>query len=56
VQHLMKFNLIDEYVLWVYPVSIGRGISLFKDKQKFKLVQSQPLKSGVIILKYCSQP
>jgi dihydrofolate reductase len=56
VQQLMKFNLIDEYVLWVYPISIGRGIALFKDKQKLKLVKSQPLKSGVIILKYYSQP
>ena len=56
VQHLIKLNLIDEYVLWIYPVSIGRGISLFNNKQKLKLILSHPLPSGVVISRYCNQP
>lgn len=53
VQYLIKFNLIDEYLLWVYPVSLGRGVALFKKRQNYKLLHSQALSSGVIILKYC---
>jgi dihydrofolate reductase len=56
VQQLIKFNLVDEYLLWVYPVSIGCGISLFSDKQKLKLIRSRRLPSGVVILKYQNQP
>jgi dihydrofolate reductase len=53
VQYLIKFNLIDEYLLWVYPVSLGSGIALFNNKQSYKLLHSQALSSGVIILTYC---
>ncbi len=55
VRSLIKFNLIDEYLLWVYPVSLGRGKALFKNRQSYKLLHSQVLASGVIILKYCPQ-
>ncbi|MDB5157260.1 MAG: dihydrofolate reductase [Mucilaginibacter sp.] len=55
VQYLIKHNLADQYLLWLYPISIGRGIALFKNKQTLKLLQSNPLSSGVIILKYSTE-
>lgn len=52
VQYLGRLNLIDEYLLWLYPVSIGRGIPLFHRPQQLKLMSSQILSSGVTVLKY----
>jgi dihydrofolate reductase len=52
VRYLDKFNLIDEYLLWLYPVSIGQGMPLFHQRQKLKLIGSQILSSGVAVLKY----
>lgn len=52
VQYLSKFNLIDEYLLWLYPVTIGRGIPLFDHSQKLELIDSKTLSSGVIVLRY----
>ena len=55
VSALMQMDLIDEYVLWLHPVFIGKGKTLFKgpgDKFKLKLVNTRTLDSGVVIL-YC---
>lgn len=52
VQLLCKFNLVDEYLLWLYPVSIGRGMPLFHQQQKLMFAGSQKLSSGVVVLKY----
>lgn len=56
VRYLSKFNLIDEYLLWLYPVSIGQGIALFHQPQQLRLVDSQILSSGVAVLKYSTRP
>ncbi|WP_345104779.1 dihydrofolate reductase family protein [Mucilaginibacter panaciglaebae] len=56
VRYLSKFNLIDEYLLWLYPVSIGRGIALFHQPQKLRFVGSHILSSGVAVLKYSIHP
>jgi dihydrofolate reductase len=52
VQYLSKYDLIDEYILWLYPVTIGHGLPLFHQQQKLQLVHSQTLSSGVVVLKY----
>lgn len=54
-ESLMKANLFDEYRICVAPVFLGKGRRLFNDGlpyQKLKLLESQPLKSGAIILTY----
>ncbi|OVE79546.1 riboflavin biosynthesis protein RibD [bacterium G20] len=54
-ESLMKANLFDEYRLCVVPVFLGKGRRLFNEGlpyQKLKLLQSQPLQTGGIILKY----
>ncbi|MFD2873344.1 dihydrofolate reductase family protein [Mucilaginibacter ximonensis] len=52
VQYLHKFNLVDEYLLWIYPVTIGRGIPLFYKHQQLELLSSKILSSGVAVLQY----
>jgi dihydrofolate reductase len=52
VRFLSKFNLIDEYLLWLYPVSIGRGLPLFHQQQKLAFAEAKKLSSGVVMLKY----
>ena len=55
VSTLMQLGLIDEYVLWLHPVFIGKGKTLFSDpddRLNLKLVNTKTLGSGVIIL-YC---
>jgi len=50
---LMKYNLIDEYWLFVNPVLIQWGIPLFKNaKAKLKLISNTAFSSGVICLHY----
>ena len=54
-QSLMKYNLIDEYWLFVNPILLGDGLPLFKKAEgmlKLKLVESQTFKSGVVELHY----
>jgi dihydrofolate reductase len=51
----MKFELIDEYRIWVNPIILGSGKPLFgalDDRQKLKLVESKPFNSGLIELWY----
>ena len=52
---LMEHDLIDDYWLFVNPVLIGKGISLFKNigsKQKLKMTGYKAFSSGVICLQY----
>jgi dihydrofolate reductase len=52
---LMNLNLIDELQLCVYPVIVGKGLSLFdkiKDRTIFKLLKTKTLGSGAIIFYY----
>ena len=52
---LIKENLIDEYYLFVNPVAIGNGKTIFKDLKdirKLSLVESTTFDSGTVLLHY----
>jgi dihydrofolate reductase len=54
-QALLEQDLVDELRLMVFPVVLGAGKRLFgetSDKKTLKLVESQPVGDGVVILIY----
>ena len=54
-QALLEQDLVDELRLMVYPVVLGAGKRLFgetSDKKTLKLVESQPVGDGIVILVY----
>ena len=55
VQSLMRRDLIDEYVLMIHPLVLGKGRRLFLDGSPFtklKLVDSVTTNTGVIVATY----
>lgn len=55
VDALVKENLIDEYHLFVNPVVIGKGESIFCGLNKYrniKLKKATSYSSGIVLLKY----
>ena len=55
VTNLIKENLIDEYILFVNPVAIDKGLTIFSlvgDQMKFELLESKSFKCGIVVLKY----
>ena len=55
VSSLVRENLIDEYYLFINPVILGNGLSIFNrlDKSmKLKLVASKAFDCGIILLHY----
>ncbi len=55
VQTLMKHNLVDEYVLLIYPLVLGSGSRLFADGSAFaalRLVDTKTSTSGVVVATY----
>jgi dihydrofolate reductase len=55
VQGLLEQGLVDELRLMLFPVLLGSGLRLFgetSDKQSVRLVSSQALDNGVLILIY----
>ena len=52
---LIKLGLIDEFLLFINPVAIGNGMTIFKDLneiQKFNMVKSMAFDSGEVLLHY----
>ncbi len=52
---LIKLGIIDEYILWVHPVILGTGKSLFgkmKEPADMQLAKVQQFNSGVVLLQY----
>ena len=52
---LIKENLIDEFYLFINPVAIGNGKTIFKDLKeisKFALIESIAFDSGTVLLHY----
>jgi dihydrofolate reductase len=52
---LIKENLIDEFYLFINPVVIGTGKTIFKDLhkfQKFRLIESIAFNCGIVLLHY----
>lgn len=52
---LIRENLIDEYYLFINPVVIGNGKTIFKDLneiRKLSLVESISFDSGTVLLHY----
>ncbi|OPC82378.1 deaminase [Embleya scabrispora] len=50
-----RLGLIDEYVVYVYPVLIGRGKPMFRptdDKTNLRLVENRAFGNGVALLRY----
>jgi dihydrofolate reductase len=55
VQTLIKYDLVDEYSLLVYPLVLGTGKRLFGEgtaKIILKLVETRPLSTGVVLMRY----
>ncbi|MGH9912328.1 MAG: dihydrofolate reductase family protein, partial [Nitrososphaeraceae archaeon] len=52
---LIKEKLIDEFYLFINPVAIGTGMTIFKDLneiQKFTLIESIAFDSDIVLLHY----
>ena len=55
VQTLMKHDLVDEFWLKIYPLTLGSGKRLFADgtiPAAFKVTESHVSPSGIIIVNY----
>ena len=55
LQTLMTENLIDEYKIYVYPLTLGTGKRLFEEGaagQNFKLIASKSFATEVLALTY----
>ncbi|MBW9063562.1 dihydrofolate reductase [Rhizobium herbae] len=55
VASLLPDDVIDEIMVCVVPVLLGRGTRLFKpanERTSLKLLESRPLQSGGVILRY----
>ena len=52
-QTLIKHGLIDEYRLFIYPVVVGEGRTLFPGtRADLRLVEARPFDSGVLLARY----
>jgi dihydrofolate reductase len=52
---LIKENLIDEFYLFINPVDIGTGKTIFKGQikfQKFRLIESMAFDCDTVLLHY----
>ncbi|MHB8586186.1 MAG: dihydrofolate reductase family protein [Thermoplasmatota archaeon] len=59
IQSLMGRRLIDEYVLLIHPLVLGKGRRLFPEegpRVALRLVRSKTTDRGVILASYARQP
>lgn len=51
---LLEHDLLDELKLWIHPLFVGRGESLFREGEKvrMKLATTKTLATGVVVLTY----
>jgi dihydrofolate reductase len=52
---LIKEKLVDEFYLFINPVAIGNGMTIFKDLneiQKYTLIESKAFECGIVLLRY----
>jgi dihydrofolate reductase len=54
-QECMKHGLLDEYWLTLHPVTLGKGLPLFKERVNLKLLDSRIFDSGHIYLHYATR-
>ena len=55
IQTLLKHNLVDEFGIWTFPVTIGKGKRLFSEgtiPSNMKLIDSKVSGTGVVITFY----
>jgi dihydrofolate reductase len=55
VQSLMRYELVDQYNLWVYPLLLGSGKRLFGEgtvPTALRLVGSRTFSNGALLLSY----
>lgn len=55
IQSLLKYDLVDEFWIKIFPITLGKGKRLFGEgtiPAAFKLIESKTSPSGVIIASY----
>jgi len=55
VSNLVKYNLIDEYHLFVNPVLLGIGLPIFQaleTQRTMKLKHAQSFECGIVVMCY----
>ena len=52
VSELIKNNLVDEFNFFMSPIAIGKGLRIFNDRFKLKLVNSTAFTNGVVLNQY----
>jgi dihydrofolate reductase len=52
VSSLISLDLIDEYFIFICPVAIGTGLTIFKERKILKLESSTAYKNGKVLNKY----